>query len=400
MQYTQEACSWKAQHKSQGILTGKTIYMVNKSALHFTLLIFCLIGIGALHHLTPGDKLIFHETYRRLSYFPIVVGGLLFGVRGGLALALLACLAFIPHLHIFHDMNYDFYVSELAEVILYLMAGGGVGFIASRESRLREKYQILSEKLERSYRRLHEEAELLLEVEEQLRASQKLSALGQLSASLAHEIKNPLASIRGTAEIFLDEFPEGHPKREFVEILLKETARLNTTVEEVLNFSRSQHKIGAVEPQKEEVAAILKRVITLLDNTFRKKGIKVDLDAGAECGEGFVDADKMAQVFINLLLNAAEAVGQGGHIRVGVAREEGFTVISFGDDGPGVSENEYSKVFEPFYSGKDEGTGLGLAITAKIVESYGGKITVGRSPLGGALFTVKLKRQEVLYKHG
>ncbi|MBU0682484.1 MAG: sensor histidine kinase [Proteobacteria bacterium] len=374
--------------------------MVNKSTLHFTLLVVTLIAIGALHHLTPGDKLVFHETYRRLSYFPIVVGGLLFGVRGGVALALLACIAFIPHLHIFHEMNYDFYLGELTEVALYLAAGTGVGFIASRESRLREKYQILSEKLERSYRRLHEEAALLLEVEEQLRASQKLSALGKLSASLAHEIKNPLASIKGTAEIFLDEFPEGHPKREFVEILLKETARLNATVEEVLNFSRSQHKLGAVEPKKEEVATVLKRVITLLDNAFRKKEIKVELDAAADCHEVFVDADKMAQVFINLLLNASEAVPQGGHIVVRVAREEGSTVISFADDGPGVSENEYEQVFEPFYSEKDEGTGLGLAISAKIIENYGGKITVGRSPLGGALFTVSLSKQEVVYNHG
>ncbi len=374
--------------------------MVNKSKIHFALLVVSLLGIGALHHLTPGDKLVFHETYRRLSYFPIVAGGLFFGVRGGVAMALIACLAFIPHLHIFHDMNYDFYVSELAEVVLYLLAGAGVGFIASRESRLRGKYQDLSEKLERSYRHLHREAELLLEVEEQLRASQKLSALGQLSASLAHEIKNPLASIKGTAEIFLDEFPPGHPKREFVEILLKETSRLNSTVEEVLNFSRSQHGSGGEEPKKEEAAAILKRVITLLDNTFRKKGIKVELTLPSEERGFLVDADKMAQVFINLLINAAEAVARGGHIVVGLGQEEGCTVISFGDDGSGVPTGEYDQIFAPFYSGREEGTGLGLAISAKIVESYGGKLTVGRSELGGALFTATIPKQEILYKHG
>ncbi len=375
--------------------------MINKSALSFSLLVLSLIIIGALHHLTPGEKLVFHETYRRLSYFPIVVGGLLFGVRGGLALAVIACLSFIPHLHLFHTMNYDFYLGELTEVVLYLAAGGGVGFIASRESRLKEKYQELSEKLERSYRRLHEEATLLIEVEEQLRASQKLSALGQLSASLAHEIKNPLASIKGTAEIFLDEFPQEHPKREFVEILLKETARLNTTVEEVLNFSRSQHAAGDQEPKKEEAAVILKRVITLLDNTFRKKAISVELDTSAECSDFFVDADKMAQVFINLLLNAADAVATGGHVVVRLGPEDdGFTAVSFGDDGPGVPEDKYEQVFTPFYSGKEGGTGLGLAISAKIVESYGGKIMVSRSPLGGALFTVQLPRQEVSYSHG
>lgn len=377
------------------------IFTANRSALHFTILVLSLIGIGALHHLTPGDRLVYHETYRRLSYFPIVVGGLLFGVRGGLVLALLACVAFIPHLHIFHAMNYDFYLGELTEVVLYLAAGIGVGFIASRESRLREKYQDLSEKLERSYRRLHEEAELLLEVEEQLRASQKLSALGQLSASLAHEIKNPLASIKGTAEIFLDEFPPGHPKREFVEILLKETSRLNTTVEEVLNFSRNQQKVGAQEPQKEAASAIVQRVITLLDTAFRKKGIEIELERASDYQDMFVDADKMAQVFINLLLNASDAVGQGGHIVIGLGRQaDGSTAISFGDDGPGIPAEQRAQVFTPFYSAKDEGTGLGLAISTKIVESYGGEIAVSQSELGGALFTVLLPAPEAPYNHG
>ncbi len=375
-------------------------FMVNKSAVHFSILVLCLIIIGALHHLTPGEKIVFHETYRRISYFPIVVGGLLFGVRGGITLALVACLAFIPHLHLFHDMNYDFYLSELAEVVLYLIAGGGVGFIASREKNLREKYQDLSERLERSYRRLHEEAELLVEVEEQLRASQKLSALGQLSAALAHEIKNPLASIKGTAEIFLDEFPEGHQKREFAEILLKETSRLNKTVEEVLHFSRKQQSSTSEEPEKEEASAILKRVITLLDNTFRKKAIDVELNLPSKGKAILVDADKMAQVFINLLINATEAVPQGGRIVVDLAREDEGVTISFGDDGPGIPEDEYDQVFAPFYTGRDEGTGLGLAISAKIIESYGGKITVSRSKLGGALFTVNVPRQDTIYKHG
>lgn len=374
--------------------------MPKKGTIHFALLVLTLLAIGALHHLTPADRLFFHETYRRLSYFPIVVGGLLFGVRGGLALAFLACLAFIPHLHLFHDMNYDFYVSELAEVILYLAAGGVVGFIASRESRLREKYQELSERLERSYRRLHEEAELLLEVEEQLRATQKLSALGQLAASLAHEIKNPLASIKGTAEIFLDEFPPHHPKREFVEILLKETARLNATVEEVLAFSRNQQRPAGAEPKREPALMVMGRVQSLLDNALRKKGITVKLDATGQAGDFFVDADKMSQVFINLLLNAAEAAGQGGRVAVRLGCHQGSNIISFADNGPGVPEEEYAKVFTPFYSRKSEGSGLGLAISAKIVESYGGRITVGPSELGGALFTVSLPQQELPYKNG
>lgn len=376
--------------------------MAHRSKGYFFLLVLVLLAIGALHHLTPADKLVFHETYRRLSYFPIVVGGLLYGVRGGVVLALIACLAFIPHLHLFHAMNYDFYVSELAEVVLYLLAGSGVGFIASRESRLRERYQELSEKLERSYRRLHEETALLIEVEEQLRASQKLSALGQLSASLAHEIKNPLASIKGTAEIFLDEFPEGHPKREFVDILLKETSRLNATVEEVLRFSKSPPAEAGGGSGQEDVAAVLRRVITLLDTTFRKKELDVSLDLPAEADTVLVEGDKMAQVFINLLINGAEAVSRGGRIAVRLLLDEEWLRVEFADDGPGLAREEYAKVFTPFYSGKADGTGtgLGLAISAKIVESYGGRLEVAASQWGGALFVVNLPRTSGVYRHG
>jgi signal transduction histidine kinase len=206
--------------------------------LLFIILVLVVLGIGFLHFTTPAELFFYHDTYRRLSYFPIVLGALWFGIWGGLILAVMSSLAFIPHVILYIGQGTGSYLSELTEIILYLAAGTVTGVIAGRESRLREKYRLLSEKLEKSYAKLHRETQLLLEAEEQLSVTQKLSALGQLSASLAHEIKNPLSSIKGTADILLDEFPDGHPKREFVEILLKETSRLNNTVEEVLQFSR------------------------------------------------------------------------------------------------------------------------------------------------------------------
>jgi signal transduction histidine kinase len=364
--------------------------MKNTSRAYLFLLLGCIIGIGVLHSFTPGDKVFLHETYRRLSYFPIVLGALLYGVRGGILFAGCTTLAFIPHLHLFHKMDYNFYLGELTEIGLYFAAGWVVGAIASRESMLKEKYQELSEKLERSYDRLHKETELLIEVEEQLRASQKLSALGQLSASLAHEIKNPLGSIRGAAEIFLDEFPEGHPKREFVEILLKETTRLNTTVEEVLRFSRDQQNAVEQRPSMDPLAAVIKRVITLLDNKFRKKSIDLKLEIPLEADTFLVDGDKMAQVFINLLLNSFKAVEQTGRVELTVFPGELEYTIICSDNGSGIPEKDFGKVFAPFYSGKEDGTGLGLAISSKIVESYGGRIEVGKSRIGGAEFTIFL----------
>ncbi len=242
--------------------------------LLFTILILVVLGIGLLHFFTPGDLFFYHDTFRRLSYFPIVLGALWFGVWGGLVLAVLSSLAFIPHVILYIGQGTGSYVSELTEIVLYLAAGTVTGIIAGRKSRLQEKYRLLSEKLEKSYAKLHRETQLLLEAEEQLSATQKLSALGQLSASLAHEIKNPLSSIKGTAEILLDEFPTGHPKREFVEILLKETSRLNNTVEEVLQFSRRGAQGKKQEKaDTEPLSQVIDRVTSLLAGHLQKKDI-------------------------------------------------------------------------------------------------------------------------------
>jgi signal transduction histidine kinase len=362
----------------------------NSKTVNLSILIGVIFGIGLLHGVTPGDKFLLHELYRRLNYFPIVIGALLYGMRGGLILGLCTAVAFIPHLSHFDQMGLFFYLSESTEILLYLAAGLVTGFIAGKEKKLREKYQDISEKLERSYKKLHEETELLFEVEEQLRANQKLSALGQMSASLAHEIKNPLASIRGTAEIFLDEFPPDHPKREFVEILLKETDRLNNTVDEVLHFSKRQQATTKKKPALEPLLETITRVATLLENKFYRKGIRLVTDIDNSAADFLVDLDKMPQVLINLLLNSFEAVTEQGRIRLTVEKRKGSMAIIVADDGPGIPESEREKIFTPFYTKREEGTGLGLAISSRIVESYGGRIHIDSSPEGGAEFTVLL----------
>jgi signal transduction histidine kinase len=342
----------------------------------FAILVLVVIAIGMLHYFTPGYMVFYHDMYRRLSYFPIVLGAIWFGVRGGVVLAVMSSIAFIP---------------ELTEIFLYLAAGTVTGIIAGRESRLRLRYKELSEQLEKSYQKLHRETQLLLEVEEQLGAAQKLSALGQLSASLAHEIKNPLSSIKGTAEILLDEFPPDHPKREFVEILLKETTRLNSTVEEVLQFSRRDAPDNKKESaETEPLAQVIDRVSSLLASQLRKKNISLSV-AGWENGKTFfVPGKKMSQVFLNIILNAIDAAPRKGIIMVDTLKQaDGYSVLVQNSGAP-VPDGRKKKIFDPFYSTKQGGTGLGLSISKKIVESYGGTLAVSDSELGGACFTVFL----------
>jgi signal transduction histidine kinase len=355
----------------------------------FVVLLLTVAGIGLLHFFTPGDLGVYHAAYRRFSYFPIVLGAIWFGLWGGVFFAVLSSLAFIPHLFLYLGDDPRIYLNELVEVVLYLAAGTLTGFIASREAKLRDKYRKLSEELEEAYERLHQESAVLLEVEAQLGANQKLSALGELSASLAHEIKNPLSSLKGTAEIILDEFPEGHPKREFGEILLKEVDRLNVTVNEILQYSKGQAAVGSDQPP-EPLTEVINRVARLLESHLRKKSVTLRIDACPEADLFMVDGSKMSQVFLNIILNAIDVLFKNGRINVKIRSDGGEMVVAVSDNGPGIPESLRLDIFKPFVSGKDHGTGLGLSISAKIVESLGGRIDVTESTEGGACFSVSL----------
>jgi signal transduction histidine kinase len=360
----------------------------------FASLVLVVIGIGMLHFFTPGYMIFYHDMFRRLSYFPIVLGAIWFGVWGGLLLAVMSSIAFIPHVLIYIGEGTGTYLSELTEIILYLAAGTVTGIIAGRESLLRQRYKDLSEKLEKSYDKLHRETQILLEVEEQLSAAQKLSALGQLSASLAHEIKNPLSSIKGTAEILLDEFPTDHPKREFVEILLKETTRLNNTVEEVLQFSRRGMKgTEKEEANTEPLSQVIDRVTSLLASQLRKKSITLTVTGWEEGKAFFVAGEKLSQVFLNIILNGIDATPPKGEITVKTSKNSAGLTVTVKDNGPGIPDEFKDKIFSAFYSTKESGTGLGLSISKKIVESYGGTLTLSDAESGGACFIVFLPKQ-------
>jgi len=309
-------------------------------------------------------------------------------------LAVMSSIAFIPHVLLYIGEGTETYLSELTEIVLYLAAGGVTGIIAGRESLLRSRYKELSEKLEKSYDKLHRETQLLLELEEQLSAAQKLSALGQLSASLAHEIKNPLSSIKGTAEILLDEFPKDHPKREFVEILLKETTRLNSTVEEVLQFSRRGVQGREKENMETEpLSQVIDRVTSLLASQLRKKSIRLTV-TGWETGKAFfVVGEKLSQVFLNIILNAIDATPPRGEIIVETMKHAAGYRVLVKDTGSGIPDKFKDKIFDPFYSTKEGGTGLGLSISKKIIESYGGTLTQSDSEGGGACFAIFLPEQ-------
>ncbi len=360
----------------------------NIKLIIFLLMLAFVAAIGVLHAVTPGHLILYHDTYRRLSYFPIAIGAVFYGLKGGIALAVLSCLSFVPHLYTFWAEGPEAYYSELSEIIFYMAAGVVIGLISSRENRLREQYKSLSEKLAGSYRRLHHQASQLVAAEKQLGKSQKLSMLGHVSASLAHEIKNPLAAIKGAAEILADEVPEDHPKHEFVDIMRAETSRLNQSVEEVLKYCRGQqHQNGG---SRENIETIINRVVVLLESALNEKAIQLSVNVDPEI-KGFpTDETAMNQVVMNVVINAIDAVDKKGRIQIELSAHGSGCQIKISDDGHGIVPEKTDEVFHSFVTYKEEGTGLGLSISKRIVESLGGKIGVETSVWGGACFSIQL----------
>jgi len=351
-------------------------------------LIAVVVVIAILHYLTPGQMIFFHNTYSKLSYFPIVLGAVWFGMRGGFSLAALTSMGFVPHLLIFRGFGIESYLSELIEVLLYFAIGGIVGYISGKESKLKSSYKQLSEKLEESYEHLHEETRLLLEVEEQLRQKHKLSALGEVAATVAHEIKNPLASIKGVSEILSDEFRGDHPKKEFMEIMNSEIKRLDLTVTDMLSGVKSPSKNGTEDLKG--ISEIMESILLLLDEKIRNKQVQIIKELSPESALFQFENRKVYQIFFNLILNALDAVKESGIIRLKAKTDGTRLNVYVEDDGPGIPEDQPDLIFKPFYSNKEDGTGLGLSIVKKFVESLNGQIEVQNTDLGGAGFCVTL----------
>ncbi|MBU1195466.1 MAG: ATP-binding protein [Proteobacteria bacterium] len=360
----------------------------------FIVLLFFVAVIGVLHTVTPGHLILYHDTYRRLSYFPIAIGAVYFGLGGGILFAVLSCMSFIPHLYMFWARVPEAYYSELSEILFYLAAGIVIGLISSRKNHLQEKYKTLSEKLAASYQRLSSQTSQLVEAEKQLGESLKLSMLGQVAASLAHEIKNPLASIKGAAEILADEVLPGHPKYEFIEIMRAEISRLNHSVEDVL-------KLFSGKPQQDTFARqegekIVQRVLALLETRLQQKHIQVSVLAHPDVSGFMMNEDAMIQVLMNIIINAVDAVEKNGIIQIHIKPDKKGCLVRIEDNGPGIPKADMQTVFNSFVTFKEGGTGLGLSISRKIIERLGGQIEVENSALGGAAFLIYLPEEPFL----
>ncbi len=228
-----------------------------------------------------------------------------------------------------------------------------------------------------------------LTLERQMIRSEKLAAVGNLAAGLAHEIGTPLNIISATAEyLLLDRAPDDAVRKE-LSAIVTETERIGGLVRELLTFARgSASERTLVSPR-----AAIERVLRLARISIERKGIVVEQRIPEGLRSVYSEPDALHQILLNLVLNAANAVGEGGRILLIAHEEKSGTpsvVVEVHDNGPGVPPAIRERIFDPFFTTRADGTGLGLAVCARIVESHGGDIRVGDSPLGGACFAVEL----------
>jgi two-component system sensor histidine kinase HydH len=220
----------------------------------------------------------------------------------------------------------------------------------------------------------------LLKAEAAVRRSDRLAALGQLSAGLAHEIRNPLASIKGSAELLARSSSQLDPMaKELVGIISAEVDRTNSLVTRFLDFARP------LEPRRERTD-----VTKVIDKAAERAHVNPERHYSTTMPEIPIDVELMGQVFLNLLTNAAQASVPGAPIRVTAKAEAGQAVIAVADHGCGIPKEKMDTIFNPFVTTKHDGVGLGLAIVSKIIDGHGGKMTVESEPGKGSTFTVFL----------
>lgn len=220
---------------------------------------------------------------------------------------------------------------------------------------------------------------------QRLRIQDRLATVGEMAAGLAHEIRNPLGSVKGAAEYLKDE-PMPETSKEFVNIILEEAGRLNEVLRRFLDYARPfKTDIG-----EHDIAALIKRTAALILADEAAANIQIDIQVPESPVYGKVDAELFRQVIINLAKNAVEAMGKAGRLSLIVEEISGEILVRVEDEGPGISPENLDKLFEPFYTTKSGGSGLGLAISQRICEAHGAKLLVKSTPGKGTRFTVAL----------
>jgi two-component system, NtrC family, sensor histidine kinase HydH len=347
--------------------SGRIFWIALKLLLGF-LLIGYTDGIGSRYWL--------------VMLLPVVAAGTTFGLLGTLAISLLAAGVYLIFLLYIDWTRYFIEWPEITELVLRVVFLAMVGTLANT---LAEDLREQSRKYRRTAEQLSDANVQIQEAEEAVRRSDRLAALGQLSAGLAHELRNPLGTIKASAEMLGPNLnAENEVAREVAGFISSEVDRANSLITRFLQFARPLQ----VRLESADLTQVLDRAIAMAAR--EAPGIAIYKNYSPEIPPFPLDAELMERVFYNLVLNAAQASPEGGAVTVKTRSAQGIAEVSVIDRGSGIEPKNLDTIFNPFFTTKPSGVGLGLAIVAKIVDEHSGKITVESEPDKGSVFRVLL----------
>lgn len=336
--------------------------------------------------MVPIEDELAHNILHHLNFIPLMVAGMIFGWRGALYASGFACLAQLPHVAHYWTIAPAEASDQVIELSIFSAAGLIAGFLSDRE----RKQRLSLEKTKIALEEVHEE---LRQNVETMKKAERLYAAGQLSASLAHEIRNPLASISGAAGILKRGHASERNVKECLEIIEKESQRLNKLLTNFLSFARPR----VPRLQSTDCKAVINAVTTLATHLTPENFIEVQTEIADNFPEIECDPEQLKQVLLNLLINAIQATSPEETIVIRGSIQHQLAVLEICDRGCGISKEQLEHIFDPFFTTKDTGTGLGLAVASMIIEQHGGHLTGRNNPDKGMTFRVELplhRRQE------
>ena len=342
----------------------------------------CIVFKLVLGYLVIGYTGAIESHFWLVLLLPVVTAAATFGLLGTLVVVIVANGFYLSFLLYINWTQMTVEGQDLSELVARVAFVAMAGILANS---LAEDLRVQSEKHRRTAEHLAEANRQVVLAHEAVRRSDKLAALGQLTAGLAHELRNPLGTIKASAEMLNQQLSaENEVAREVAGFISTEVDRTNSLVTRFLQFARPLK----LRMEKADLAQLLDRAIT--DAEREAPGIAVYRNYALEIPPFPFDAELMERVFYNLVLNAAQATAAGGTVTVKTRAQGRTAEIAVIDRGVGIGTAQMKDIFNPFFTTKPEGVGLGLAIVAKIVDEHGGKIAVESEPGKGSIFCVSL----------
>ncbi len=333
-------------------------------------------------------ELSINSSYYPIFYLPVITAAMYFGPAATLFWTAVASLAYCSYLYPAlqeYELTRAGVVELATRILFFFVAALIVNRFVLENRRQVRRYQQLSESLAEANRQLQA-------AQEEARRSERLAALGQLSAGLAHEIRNPLGVIKGSAEMLTQRLQQAQPlASELAGYILSETNRLNALVARFLDFARPSR----LDLRPVDAPALLDRALETVRAQMPDAPVTVERKYAAGLPPLYADEQLCEQIFVNLFTNAYQAMdGAGGRLQVTAERDalEGLpgVAVEVQDSGPGIPAEMRQQIFNPFVSSKKDGVGLGLSIVAKIVDDHHGSIRLKSEPGESACFRVFL----------